>query len=96
MVIRKARTEGRAVHFAKLMDICHLKNSDLEQKFIKYKGRVVLQGDDVKDDSGSHAVFTKTRIISISNDDCDSSGRYCRLPGCARPASDAVWAFSQV
>ena len=31
-------------------------NSELEQKFQKYKGRVVLRDDVVKDDSGSYAV----------------------------------------
>ena len=32
------------------MDICHLKNAELEAKHQKYKGRVVLRGDVVKDD----------------------------------------------
>ena len=41
------------------MDMCHLKNADLETKHQKYKGRVVLRGDIVKDDSGSYAVFTE-------------------------------------
>ena len=45
------------MHFASLMDICHLKNSELEPQFQKYKCRVVLRGDIVKDDSGSFAVF---------------------------------------
>ena len=56
-VIDKARTSGVTVHFASLMDICHLKNAEFEAKHQKYKGRVVLRGDIVKDDSGSHAVF---------------------------------------
>ena len=29
-VIDEARTEGHTVHFASLMDLCHLKNSELE------------------------------------------------------------------
>ena len=33
------------------MDICHLKNAELEATHQKYKGRVVLRGDIVKDDS---------------------------------------------
>ena len=41
------------------MDICHLQNAELEAKYQKYKGRVVLRGDVVKDDSGSYAVFTE-------------------------------------
>ena len=58
-VIDDARKEGRKVHFASLMDICHLKNAELETKHQKYKGRVVLQGIIVKDDSGSYAVFAE-------------------------------------
>ena len=58
-VIDEARTSGAKVHFASLMDICHLKNAELEAKHPKYKGRVVLRGDFVKDDSGSYAVFTE-------------------------------------
>ena len=58
-VIDEARKEGKTVHFASLMEVCHLKNSELEPQFRKYKGRVVLRGDIVKDDSGSYAVFTE-------------------------------------
>ena len=41
-VIQEAQQEQRTVHLATLMDICHLKNAELEPKFQKYKGRVVL------------------------------------------------------
>ena len=56
-VIDEARTKGAKVHFTSLMDICHLKNAELETKHQKYKGRGVLRGDIVKDDSGSCAVI---------------------------------------
>ena len=49
-VIDEARKKGHAVHFAALMDLCHLENSELEPQFQKYQGRVVLRGDIVKDD----------------------------------------------
>ena len=58
-VMDEARTSGATVHFASLMDICHLKNAELEAKHQKYKGRVVLRGDIVKDNSGSYALFTE-------------------------------------
>ena len=45
--------------FESLMDIGHLKNAELEAKHQKYKGRVVLRGDIVQDDSGSYALFTE-------------------------------------
>ena len=57
-VIAEARNEGKTVHFASLMDLCHLKNSELETQFQKHKGRVVLRADIVKEDSGSYAMFT--------------------------------------
>ena len=56
-VIDEARTSGATVHFSSLMDICQLKNAELEAKHQKYEGRIVLRGDIVKDDSGSYAVF---------------------------------------
>ena len=34
-VIREAQKEQRTVDFATLMDICHLKNAELESKFQK-------------------------------------------------------------
>ena len=58
-VIDEARTSGATVRFASSMDICHLKNAELEAKHQKLKGRLVLRGDIVKGDSGSYAVFTE-------------------------------------
>ena len=37
-VIDEARTSGATVHFASLMDICHMKNAELETKHQKYIG----------------------------------------------------------
>ena len=61
-VIEKAQKEERSVHFATLIDSCHFKNSNLEQKFPRYMGRVVLRGDGAKDDSGSYAVCLQSRV----------------------------------
>ena len=40
-VIDEARNHRRKVHFSSLMDLCHLKNSELELQYYKCKGRVV-------------------------------------------------------
>ena len=58
-VIEEAWNKGRKVHLASLVDMCHLKNAELEAKHQKYQGRVVFRGDIVKDDSGSYAEFTE-------------------------------------
>ena len=39
--MKQERRSPKKVHFALLMDICHLKNAELEAKHQKYKGRVV-------------------------------------------------------
>ena len=85
-VIDEARTKGAKVHFASLMDICHLKNAELEAKHQKYKVRVVLRGDIVKDDCGSYAVF-RARIISISSDSSKSHGYHIQTSRVRRTSS---------
>ena len=91
-VIDEARTSGAKVHFASLMDICHLKNAEHQ----KYKGRVVLRGDVVKDDSGSYAVFTEQGSSASQMTAAKIMDIISRLPGCDGQAADAVSAYTQV
>ena len=95
-MINEARTTVRKVHFASLLDICHLKNAELETKHQKYKGRVVLRGDIVKDDSGSYAVFTEQGSSASQMTAAKVMAIISRLPGCAGQAADAVSAYTQV
>ena len=95
-VIDEARTKGAKVHFASLIDICHLKNVELEAMHQKYKGRVVLRGDIVKDDSGSYAVFTEQGSSASQMTAAKVMDITSRLPGCAGQAADAVSAYTQV
>ena len=80
--------ERRTVYFVTLMDICLLKNAELESKYQKYKSRVVLRGDIEKDDSGSYAVFTQMTAAKVM--DVTS-----RLPRCAKQAADAVFVYTR-
>ena len=95
-VIDEARTKGAKVHFASLMDICHLKNAELEAKHQKYKGRVVLRGDILKDDSGSCAVFKERGSSPSPMTAAKVMDIISRLPGCAGQVADAVSAYTQV
>ena len=95
-VIDEARTSGATVHFASLMDICHLKNAELEAKHQKYKGRVVLRGDIVKDNSGSYAVFTEQGSSASQMTAAKVMDIISKLPGCDGQAADAVSAYTQV
>ena len=92
-VIDEARTKGAKVHFASLMDICHLKNVELEAKHQKYKGRVVLRGDTVKDDSGSYAVFTEHHIQTARVRRTSSWCSICSYPGKNWKMLQNYWKF---
>ena len=95
-VIDEARSADATVHFASLMDICHLKNAELEAEHQKYKGRVVLRGEIVKDDSGSYAVFTEQGSSASQMTAAKIMDIISRLPGCDGQAADAVSAYTQV
>ena len=88
-VIDEARASGATVYFASLMDICHLKNAELEAEHQKYKGRVVLRGDVVKDDSGSYAVFIEQGSSASQMTAAKIMDIISRLPGCDGQAADA-------
>ena len=69
VVIDEARTSGATVHFASLMDICHLQNAELEAKHQKYESRVVLRDDIDKDDSGSLAADAVSAHTQVKMED---------------------------
>ena len=78
------------------MDISHQKNAELEAKHQNYKGRVVLRGDIVKDNSGSYAVFTEQGFSASQMTAAKIMDIISRLPGCDGQAADAVSAYTQI
>ena len=69
------------------MDLCHFKNSELDPQCQKYKGRVVLRGDIVKDDSGPYAVFSEHGPSASQMTDAKVMDMKSRLPGCSGQAA---------
>ena len=67
------------------------KNVELEPQFQKYKGRIVLRGDIVKDDSGTYAVFaeqgssasqmTAAKVMDVIARQPDCDGQAAEDPG---------------
>ena len=76
-VIAEARNEGRKVHFASLMDLCHLQKSELEPQYQKYKGRVVLRGENRETRLWLLCSVHRARIVCFPND--SSKGNGCHL-----------------
>ena len=89
-VILEAQKDTKKVHFAAFMDICHHKNVELETKLQKYKGRVVLRGDIVKDDSAAYAFFTEQGSSASQMTAATIIDVIARLPNCDGQAADAV------
>ena len=73
------------------MDICNLKNVELEAKHQKFKGR----GEIVKDDSGFYAVFTEQRSSASQMTAAKIMDIISRLPVFDGQAADAVSALTQ-
>ena len=83
-VIDEARTKGAKVH------------SNWRQSTKKYKGRDVLRGDIVEDDSGSYAVFTEQGSSASQKTAAKVMDIISRLPGCSGQAAEAVSAYTRV
>ena len=66
------------------------------QKHQKYKGRVVLRGDIVKDDSGSYAVFTEHGSSASQNDRSKRHGHHLQIARLRWTNSGRSVCFSQV
>ena len=71
-------------------------NAELEAKHQKYKGRVVLRGDIVNDNSGSYAVFTEQGSSASQLTAAKIIDIISRLLGCNGQAANAVSAYAQV
>ena len=96
-VILDAHRDKKKVHFATLMDMCHLKNAELEPKLQKkHKGRVVIRGDIVKDDTGAYAVFAEQGSSASQMTAAKVMDVIARLPDCDGQAADTVSAYTQV
>ena len=76
-VILATQRDKKQVNFATLMDVRHLKNAELETKFQKYKGRVVLRGEHFKRRLCNLRSLFRTRLVCVTNDCRKSNGCYC-------------------
>ena len=95
-VILEAHRDKKKVHFVSLMDMCHLKNAELEPKLQKCQGRIGPRGDLVKDDSGAYAVFTEQGSSASQMTAAKIMDVIAKLPDCEGQATDAVSAYFQV
>ena len=78
------------------MGLCHEKHSELPPQDRVYKGRVVLRGDQIKDESGFNAVFSEQGTSSSEISTAKFMDAIAKMPGNPGENSDAVGAYTQV
>ena len=94
-VAARARKEGKTVHFGRVFGFCAIKHAELAADKQKYKGRVVFEGNRVRDEEGLSAVFSEQG----SSASLMPAGKFLDavslLPECSGQQSDAISAYTQ-
>ena len=94
-VANRASRTGKTIHFGRLFPLCHIKHSELPKEFHVFKGRVVFQGNNVRDENGLAAVFQE-QGASASHMICAKFlDAISRLPGFGGQDADAQKAYTQ-
>jgi len=96
-VAREADAQGVIVHFARIFDLCVEKGSELPigHKDRKYKGRAVLQGDQVKDQNWEAALFQDLSSSPAAMEASRAADAYGMLNGNDIEVADADSAYTQ-
>ena len=76
-VIKEAQKNNNKIHFASLMDLYHLKNSELEPQFQKYKRKGCASRRHWERRLWSPCSVYWTGLIGIANVGRKSNGCYC-------------------
>ena len=90
-VIDEARTSGATVHFASLMDICNLKNAELEAKHQKIQKSSFSPRWYCKRRFGVLCSIHWTRTISITNESRKSHGYHIQTAKLPRTNSCNIY-----
>ena len=80
------------------MTLCHEKHSELQRSGDKgeYKGRVVIRGDQIRDETGYFAVFSEQGTSASHLAAAKFLDAIARFPGNTGSDSDAIGAYTQV
>ena len=94
-VSRPANKAGKSVHFAKLMDLCHLENAELAKHFQKNKGE--SSGGQRQKTKRKREQHSQGKVLQRRKRQRQSSWTLLqKLPGRAGETSDAIPAYAQV
>jgi len=96
-VADEARRTGSKAHVGRIFEICVEKGSELPvgDPNRKYKGRVVFQGNNVKDENWQAALFNEMSSAPASMEASKACDAFGLLPGHATQQCDAEQAYIQ-
>ena len=96
-VAAEARAAGTTHHVGRIFEICVEKNAELpaDNPARKFKGRVVFQGNQVRDENWEAAMFQELSSCPATMEASKSADCYGLLPGHAIQQADAEQAYTQ-
>ena len=94
-VVARAKATNSIVHFGRIFELCHEKHSELPVDRRKYKGRVVFQGNNVRDQDNNWAVFQEMQSSASLMSASKMVDYFGSLDGHDVEMSDAPGAFTQ-
>jgi hypothetical protein len=94
-VQKESRTTGVPVIFGRVFPICVIKNSEMEEEHHVYKGRIVFQGNNAKDQDGRAAKFQEMSSAPASMEAGKVGDAYGLVEGNDTQQADAEQAYIQ-
>ena len=92
---KEAELSGKTIHVGRVFPLCHIKHSELEAIYHKYKGRVVFGGNQIRDEMGVLAVFQEQGASASSMTAAKLLDALSRMPGYDGQNADAFKAYTQ-
>ena len=92
---KRRQATGKETHFGRIFPLRVEKNSQQPAHLRKYKGRVVFQGNKVKDERGLAALFADQGSSASMLSTAKLVDYISRLPGCSGEQGDAPSAYTQ-
>ena len=94
-VKERAKKEGIKVHFARLFGFVVQKGSELAGGKPRFKGRIVVQGNDVRDEEGNQALFNELGASPATSESAKLVDAFGLLPGHDITTDDGCQAYCQ-
>ena len=95
-IVEEARKNGQTIHLGRIFEACYEKGSELppDDPRRKFKGRTVLQGNNVCDQDSDHALFPELGSSRASMEAAKLLDAFGPQPGFSK-AQDAIEAYIQ-